>query len=137
MVTPLTTIDASEPLDKILDIIARDGGIIVSNVLSPELLNECMTAIEPHMSGRKLYDSKATHEELGDAFFPEGSQRVYVRLCRHNIKHVRVPLTVVCAGSLGSHAGATCQDHAMSGVAGHHGSVPEVSRCHPHSETRD
>ncbi|KAM0701712.1 hypothetical protein Q7P35_010621 [Cladosporium inversicolor] len=77
MATLLKTIDASEPLDKILDIIAHDGGIIVSNLLSPELLNECMTAIEPHMSGRKLYDSKATHEELGDAFFSEGSQRVY------------------------------------------------------------
>lgn len=83
MAIPLTTIDASAPLDKILDIIARDGGIIVSNSLSPELLNECMTAIEPHMSGRKLYDSKATHEELGDAFFPEGSQRVYVRLLEY------------------------------------------------------
>lgn len=80
MVTPLATIDASEPLDKIFDIIFRDGGIIVSNLLSPELLNECMTAIESHMSGRKLYNSKATHEELGNDFFPEGSQRVYVRL---------------------------------------------------------
>ena len=80
MATPLATIDASEPLDKIFDIIARDGGIIVSNLLSPELLNECMTAIEPHMSGRKLYNSKATHEELGNDFFPEGSQRVYVGL---------------------------------------------------------
>ena len=80
MAAPLVTIDASEPLDKILDIIARDGGVIVFNLLSPEFLHECMTAIEPHMSGRKLYDSKATHEELGDAFFPDGSQRVYVRL---------------------------------------------------------
>ena len=80
MATPLATIDASEPLDKIFDIIARDGGIIISNLLSPDLLNECMTAIEPHMSGRKLYNSKATHKELGNDFFPEGSQRVYVGL---------------------------------------------------------
>ncbi|GAB7327944.1 hypothetical protein MBLNU13_g11713t2 [Cladosporium sp. NU13] len=64
-------------LDKILDIIARDGGITVFNLLPPELLNEYMTAIEPHMSDRKLYDSKATHEESGDAFFSEGSQRVH------------------------------------------------------------
>lgn len=88
MVTPLTTIDASEPLNRILDTIARDGGIILSNLLSPGLLNECMAAIEPHMSGRKLYDSKATHEELGDAFFPEGSQRVYVCLCQREISSV-------------------------------------------------
>ena len=135
MATPLTTIDASEPPDKILDIIARDGGIIVSNLLSPELLNECMTAIEPHMSGRKLYDSKATHEELGDAFFPEGSQRVYVSLCKRKTNSVLFPLMVVCAGSLGSHVGATCQDQAISGVARYHGSLSEVSRCHVHSET--
>lgn len=62
MVIPLTTIDASEALDRILDTISRDGGIIVSNLLSPGLSNECVAAIEPHMSGRKLYDSKATHE---------------------------------------------------------------------------
>ena len=78
MVPPLVTINASESLDTILEIMARDGGIIISNFLSSELLAECMAAIEPHMSGRKLYDSKATHEELGDDFFPEGSQRVYV-----------------------------------------------------------
>lgn len=88
MATPLTTIDASEPLDKILDIIARDGGIVISNLLSPELLDDCMAAIEPHMSGRKLYDSKATHQELGDSFFPEGSRRVYVRLCQRRSSSV-------------------------------------------------
>lgn len=134
MATLLKTIDASEPLDKILDIIAHDGGIIVSNLLSPELLNECMTAIEPHMSGRKLYDSKATHEELGDAFFSEGSQRVYVRLCRCGFNCEMFPLTRVGPGSFGSHAGATHQDHAITSVTGHHGPVPEVSRCHSRSE---
>ncbi|GAB7327945.1 hypothetical protein MBLNU13_g11713t1 [Cladosporium sp. NU13] len=82
-------------LDKILDIIARDGGITVFNLLPPELLNEYMTAIEPHMSDRKLYDSKATHEESGDAFFSEGSQRVHALLARmpdQLIKIMRLPV---------------------------------------------
>jgi hypothetical protein len=29
----------------------------------------------------------------------------------------------ICSGSLGSHAGANRQDHATTGLAGHHGSV--------------
>jgi hypothetical protein len=46
MVPKLATIDASEPLDKILDAIARDGGVIVSNFLEPKLLKESMCASE-------------------------------------------------------------------------------------------
>lgn len=38
----LITIDAGEPLQAILDIIARDGGVIVSNFLPPDLLKETM-----------------------------------------------------------------------------------------------
>ncbi|KAF4960119.1 hypothetical protein FGADI_1137 [Fusarium gaditjirri] len=77
MAPSLVTIDASEPLEKIFEVIDRDGGVIVSNFLSPELLKESMAAIEPHFSGRKLYTSTSTHDELGEDFFPEGSQRVY------------------------------------------------------------
>ena len=44
MAPSLVTIDACEPLDKILKIIEQDGGVIVSNLLSPELLKESMTA---------------------------------------------------------------------------------------------
>jgi hypothetical protein len=40
----LVRIDATEPLDKILDVIERDGGVIVTNFLSPELLGESMDA---------------------------------------------------------------------------------------------
>lgn len=46
MAPKLSTIDASEPLDIILDAIARDGGVIVSNFLEPELLNDSMRASE-------------------------------------------------------------------------------------------
>jgi RNA:NAD 2'-phosphotransferase (TPT1/KptA family) len=42
----LITIDAGEPLQAILDIIARDGGVIVSNFLPPDLLKETMTSSE-------------------------------------------------------------------------------------------
>jgi hypothetical protein len=42
MAPSLVTIDVSEPLEKINDIIARDGGVIVSNFLPPQLLKECM-----------------------------------------------------------------------------------------------
>ncbi|TVY60050.1 Dioxygenase swnH1 [Fusarium oxysporum f. sp. cubense] len=78
----LVTIDASEPLEKVFSVIDRDGGVIVSNFLSPELLKESMGAIEPHFSGRKLYTSTSTHDELGEDFFPEGSQRVYGLLAK-------------------------------------------------------
>jgi hypothetical protein len=42
----LVTIDADEPLQAILDIIARDGGVIVSNFLPPDLLKETMSSSE-------------------------------------------------------------------------------------------
>lgn len=35
--------------------------------------------VEPHLAGRELYTSDATHNELGKEFFSPGSQRVYVR----------------------------------------------------------
>ncbi|KAK7407834.1 hypothetical protein QQX98_010005 [Neonectria punicea] len=95
MAPSLATIDASEPLDKILDIIARDGGVIVSNFLEPKLLKESMGAIEPFLTGRKLYDSKSAHEELGVDFFPEGSQRVYGLLSKmpdQVVKIMRLPV---------------------------------------------
>jgi hypothetical protein len=40
----LVTINASEPLQAILDVIARDGGVIVSNFLPPDLLKETMSS---------------------------------------------------------------------------------------------
>lgn len=40
----LVRIDANEPLDDILKVIERDGGAIVTNLLSPELLKESMDA---------------------------------------------------------------------------------------------
>lgn len=47
MVPPLVRIDASESLDSILKVVERDGGVIVTNFLSPELLNELMAAGKP------------------------------------------------------------------------------------------
>ncbi|EWZ43169.1 hypothetical protein FOCG_01946 [Fusarium oxysporum f. sp. radicis-lycopersici 26381] len=82
MAPRLTTIDASEPLDRILEAIARDGGVIVSNFLEPELLNDSMRAIEPFFSGGKMYDPKSAQKDLGDDFFPEGSQRAYGLLAK-------------------------------------------------------
>lgn len=76
----LVTIPSSAPIAEINAIIARDGGVIVSDLLSPSLLKEMQDALEPHFEGRELYASKATHGELGDDFFPEGSQRVYALL---------------------------------------------------------
>ncbi|KAL3429491.1 hypothetical protein BDV09DRAFT_190094 [Aspergillus tetrazonus] len=86
MAPSLVTIDSSQPLEEIYKLIERDGGVIVSNFLSPELLKECMEAIEPFFKGRKIYDSNATHKELGPDFFPEGSQRVYL------VKIMRLPV---------------------------------------------
>ncbi|KAL4928485.1 phytanoyl-CoA dioxygenase family protein [Aspergillus undulatus] len=95
MAPSLVTIDASEPLDKIYEIIERDGGVIVANFLSPELLKECMDSIEPFFKERKTYTSNATHEELGPDFFPEGSQRVYALLSKipdQIVKLMRLPV---------------------------------------------
>lgn len=39
----LVTIDASEPVEKINEIIARDGGVIVSNLIPQEVLEKAMT----------------------------------------------------------------------------------------------
>ncbi|RSM02438.1 hypothetical protein CDV31_010940 [Fusarium ambrosium] len=43
----LVTIDASQPLDKINEIIARDGGVIVSNFLPRDVLDKAMQDGEP------------------------------------------------------------------------------------------
>lgn len=91
----LVEIDASEPLEKICEFIARDGGVIVKNFLDPDLLKECMEKIEPHFQSRQLYDSKSSHGELGDDFFPAGSIRVYGLLAKWTepfIKIVRLKL---------------------------------------------
>ncbi|KAL5333541.1 hypothetical protein BJX70DRAFT_403507, partial [Aspergillus crustosus] len=72
------TLDATTtPVHEINETIARDGGVIISNFLSPDLLQDCLTAIEPYFAGRALYTSDATHNELGKEFFSAGSQRVY------------------------------------------------------------
>lgn len=75
----LVTIDASEPLEKINEIIARDGGVIVSNFLSPELLQEMMSAIEPYFKGRGMWEKQ---KDFGTDFFPPGSQRIYALLAK-------------------------------------------------------
>jgi hypothetical protein len=53
MVPSLVTIDASEPIEKINGFIERDGGVIVSNFLAPELLESLVNASEssacPHL----------------------------------------------------------------------------------------
>lgn len=36
----LVTVDASEPIEKINEIIARDGGVIVANFLPQQLINK-------------------------------------------------------------------------------------------------
>lgn len=59
MAPSLVTIDSSEPLEKIIKTIERDGGVIVSNLLSPELLQECMTASELSLS-----TSRATNQPI-------------------------------------------------------------------------
>ncbi|EGU77054.1 hypothetical protein FOXB_12437 [Fusarium oxysporum f. sp. conglutinans Fo5176] len=61
MAPSLVTIDASEPLEKVFSVIDRDGGVIVSNFLSPELLKESMAAIEPHFSGHHAAARLAGH----------------------------------------------------------------------------
>ncbi|KUL89783.1 hypothetical protein ZTR_00584 [Talaromyces verruculosus] len=71
MAPSIATIDASAPIDMIIKIIEKDGGVIISNFLSPDLLKETNDATEPHFKGRKIYDSKATHDELGSDFFPK------------------------------------------------------------------
>lgn len=91
----LVTIDASEGLDKINEIIARDGGVIVSNFMSKEDVADIMSAIEPHFRVRSTYKSTSTHKELGKDFFPEGSVRIYGLLSRipdHLVKIVRSPI---------------------------------------------
>ncbi|KAK8845635.1 hypothetical protein IAR55_006351 [Kwoniella newhampshirensis] len=100
-ITPLVTIDSSEPLEKIYSIIARDGGVIVQNLLSPELLEECMQAIEPHFKARKIYDSKASYDELGEDFFPEGSLRVYALLAKIPDQVVKIMRLPVWQGIMG------------------------------------
>ncbi|RSL50949.1 hypothetical protein CEP53_008613 [Fusarium sp. AF-6] len=100
----LVTIDASQPLDKINEIIARDGGVIVSNFLPRDVLDKAMqdgeslplppihvsldrqqklltsklATVEQQFASRKRFQMNATTKvEMGANFFPEGTQRVY------------------------------------------------------------
>ncbi|ODO02014.1 hypothetical protein L198_02745 [Cryptococcus wingfieldii CBS 7118] len=73
----VVTIDASEPVEKIHEIIARDGGVIVSNLFSPELLKETEDALKPWFDKR------------------EGSSRIYGLLGKvpePTIKALRLPI---------------------------------------------
>ncbi|TYJ56766.1 hypothetical protein B9479_002536 [Cryptococcus floricola] len=91
----VVTIDASEPVEKIHEIIARDGGVIVSNFFSPELLKETEDALKPWFDKRGVYKSKASHGELSEDFFPEGSSRIYGLLGKvpePTIKVLRLPI---------------------------------------------
>ena len=82
MVTPLVTLEADTPLDEIYEVMKRDGGVIIRDFLSPELLKTMLEAIEPHFADRRIYDSKASHGEIGEGFFPYGSIRIYALLSR-------------------------------------------------------
>ncbi|KAF4962612.1 hypothetical protein FSARC_9390 [Fusarium sarcochroum] len=88
----LVTISSSEPLEKINEIIARDGGVIVSDFLPSDVLdraihddstrNSNLTPILPtvdhHFNSRKKFEMNSTTKaEMGTNFFPEGTQRVY------------------------------------------------------------
>jgi hypothetical protein len=52
MAPSLVTIDASEPLDKIVETIEKDGGVIVANFLSSELLEELKAASKCRVDSR-------------------------------------------------------------------------------------
>ncbi|SPO06544.1 uncharacterized protein DNG_09234 [Cephalotrichum gorgonifer] len=74
----LVIIDASEPIEKINEIIARDGGVIVSNFLPLDVLNKAVQDVEHHFASRKIFQMNATSKaEMGANFFPKGTQRVY------------------------------------------------------------
>jgi hypothetical protein len=53
-VPSLVTIDSSEPLEKMYEIVARDGGVIVSNFLTPELLKEAMDGSVFHHNSNNI-----------------------------------------------------------------------------------
>jgi hypothetical protein len=97
----LITIDASEPLERIYEIIARDGGVIVSNFLPPQLLVETIQALEPHFKARKIYASKSTHQELGPDFFPDGSLRIYALLAKIPEQLTQIMRLAVWQGIMG------------------------------------
>lgn len=50
----IVTIDSSESLEKILEVVVRDGGVIVANFLAPELLKETMATCEQFTQVMKL-----------------------------------------------------------------------------------
>ncbi|RKK98127.1 hypothetical protein BFJ71_g6845 [Fusarium oxysporum] len=135
MAPRLTTIDASEPLDRILEAIARDGGVIVSNFLEPELLNDSMRAIEPFFSGGKMYDPKSAQKDLGDDFFPEGSQRAYddVNYGTGSLHDPKNPLFTPMVGCLIAGSRATYKNGATAVIPGSHlwgpDRAPKVEEC--------
>lgn len=55
MPSSLARIDATEPLERILDVIERDGGVIVTNFLSLDLLKESMQASEFGLQHHLMY----------------------------------------------------------------------------------
>ncbi|KAJ4245021.1 hypothetical protein NW762_014228 [Fusarium torreyae] len=74
----LVIIGASEPLEKINEIIARDGGVIVSDFLPSDVLDKAMNDVDHLFNSRKMFQmNPTTKAEMGTNFFPEGTQRVY------------------------------------------------------------
>src|SRR5215475_8442527 len=51
--TALTTVAADTPIDKTFPIIAADGGIIIRNFLSADLLKRLQTELRPFVDGHE------------------------------------------------------------------------------------
>ena len=71
-----------------------------------------------------MYDPKSAQKDLGDDFFPEGSQRAYVRAFHLVLSAILTRAMHV--GSPGQDARANHQDHPSGCLAGRHGSFLKV-----------
>jgi hypothetical protein len=54
----IVELDASAPIEQIVDIIKRDGGIIIRNFVSPEIIDKIQAEAQPYYSKLGKYEGK-------------------------------------------------------------------------------
>ena len=63
----LNKLPATAPIDEILDVLSRDGGLIITNLVSPDILSKVATELKPHEQQDQVWKGN---------FFPEATKRI-------------------------------------------------------------
>ncbi|GAA6021114.1 hypothetical protein JCM10207_003370 [Rhodosporidiobolus poonsookiae] len=109
-VPKLVTFDASAPLEEMVAVMKRDGGLIVRNFLSAENLEEMQRVIVPLVDASTV-DEEDGLKEVGEGFVPSHTKRVYGLLGCAPVPISKVIQDKVWQGLMGTFLSAEVQTY--------------------------